>query len=131
MAIISTYNFNDLIRGNTAKKVTFVLTTGTAPNEVPIDLTGANIRMMLKKSPDDNQPAIEYDNDTVGGIVVPNPTNGTFEFTEKIVDIEPFTYCYDIQIMFNDGTVETWISGTWKIIQDVTREPITETTPEC
>jgi len=98
------------IRNDTFDEVPFEL----KKNSTVINLTGATIRMQLRK--------------VAGGVIafapsltITNATNGLFKINKQIIDVESFNYLYDIEIAFADGTVKTWISGEFLIKNDITR----------
>lgn len=92
----------------------YVLTT----TKVYIDLTGCDILLQLKRGY--GQPvALSM---TVGnGLTILNASTGQFQIDQQIIDIPAFVYIYDIQITFPSGVVETYISGTWTIVGDVSQ----------
>lgn len=98
------------IRNDTFEEVPFEI----KKNNVSIDLTGATIRMQLRK--------------VAGGVIaftpsltITNAVNGLFKINKQIIDCEAFNYLYDIEIAFSNGTVKTWISGEFLIKNDITR----------
>jgi len=91
-------------QGTTFKEMPFaILVDGS-----PINLTGAVIRMRLRKEP---KGVVFLDLTSVAnaGITITAPTSGQFKINKQIIDIEPFNYYYDIKITFENGDVETWI----------------------
>ncbi len=106
---MQTLNFTHK-RGDTFEAVTFQINI----DNVPMDLTGAIIRMQLRKE--------------AGAPVVFTPTitltdadGGQFLINKQIIDINACTYKYDIEIEEADGDVWTWISGLFTITNDITR----------
>jgi hypothetical protein len=108
-------NFQN-IKGDTFEQVNFELKL----NNVAVNLTGATIRMQLRKEYGDT---IILGLTSVGsaGITITNAALGLFKINEQIINVAAFNYLYDIEIAFADGTVKTWISGNFQIKQDVTR----------
>lgn len=97
-------------KGDTFKRTDFQVII----NENPLNLTNAEVKIQLRKQP--------------GGIVyleplitIFDPTNGEFCIDEQIIDIEAYDYKYDIQITTENGEVNTWVSGLFTIINDITR----------
>ena len=97
-----TYNFPDHERGDTFKGVGFELIV----NGVAKSLAGATIIMTIAGK--------EYST-TNGSLVVTDAPSGKFEFKEQIVSMSPKTHYYEIVFYFSDGSVKTYIEGTWKI----------------
>lgn len=105
------------------KTVNFTHKRGDTFAEVPINvkvnntnlnLTGSTILMQLRKE--------------AGGIIafvplitIEDGTGGNFYIDEQIIDIPACSYKYDIQITLADDTVNTWISGTFTITDDISR----------
>lgn len=108
-------NFQN-IKGDTFEQVPFEVKL----NNVVVNLTGAVIRMQLRK---EYGGIVGLSLTSVGsaGITITSPTLGLFKINKQIINIEPFNYLYDIEITFADGDVKTWISGNFLIKQDVTR----------
>lgn len=103
-------------RGDTFSEVPFQINVNT----VPLDLTGAVIRMQLRT---DYGGDVYLDLTSVesNGITITNPTNGEFKINDIIIDIQPLSYKYDIQITLSNGEVKTWITGIFNILNNVTR----------
>lgn len=110
------YNPPDARRRDTFKGTAFTITV----NELPLDLTGASIKMSLKLSKELTTSALDLS--TVNGrIVIQNPTtDGKFNIVPQIIDVPAGTYWYAIQITLSDLSVHTYVEGRWKILQDVT-----------
>lgn len=87
-------------------------------NGSPADLTGASIRMDLRKVK--TGPYVLRLSTDNGGISILVPVSGIFQINPQIIDVQAATYFYDIETTFQDGTVKTYIDGTWLISQDVT-----------
>lgn len=91
-------------------------------NDVVVNLTGATIKMQLRKTYDDTVAALSLTSVGSAGITITNAANGEFKINTQIIDIEVYNYVYDIQITFADGTVKSsWISGGFNITNEVTR----------
>ena len=103
-------------RGDTFAEVPFQINVNT----VPLDLTGAVIRMQLRT---DYGGDVYLELTSVGsnGITITNASNGEFKINETIIELEAFSYKYDIQITLSNGEVKTWIEGIFNVSNDVTR----------
>jgi len=103
-------------KGDTFEVVNFEMLINT----VPINLTNCILRMQLRK---------EYGGVIIksftsvanAGLTITNPTLGLFKINKQIIDIPAFSYLYDIELDYQDGTVKTYISGNFIINNDVTR----------
>lgn len=112
-----TYVIPDHLNNDTFEGISFTVVYNT----VPLDLTGASIAMQLrsKKTSDTAALTLTTENES---IVITNPSGGIFQIKKQIISVTtPGLFFYDIQITLQDGTVNTFIEGTWKILQDVTR----------
>ena len=89
-------------------------------NEAPIDLTGASIRMHVKRAVTDRQPLLAWStaDDTIS---IVNAPAGQYSVLERIVDLPGRSYEYDVEITLADGRVLTSLYGCWTIENDVTR----------
>ena len=104
------------IRNDTFEAVPFAV----LKNNVAVDLTGATIKMQLRKEAG-GVIALSLTSVSSAGITITNTSGGLFKINKQIISIDAFNYLYDIQIAFSDGTVKTWISGEFLIINDITR----------
>lgn len=85
----------------------------------PLDLTGATIKMQLRKNYE-KDIALEFS--TINNkLEIVNASLGTFKIVEQIIDIESYNYIYDLQIILANSEVDTYIKGKFNIINDVTR----------
>lgn len=105
------YNFQDHYKGSTF-------------NDIPIvfnfDITGATILCQIKKS--ENDSVIVYEWKTGTNITVVNASIGSISLNKvNIFDKPKGKYVYDLQIIFSDGTSETYLKGAINIIQDISR----------
>ena len=104
------------IKGDTFDEVPF----GIKVNNVALDLTGATIKMQLKKPNDLSVAALSLTSVGAAGITITNAAGGLFKINEQIIDIEVFNYAYDLQITLASGNRKTRISGTFSITQEIT-----------
>jgi hypothetical protein len=94
------------------------LTVRLVRNDSPVDLSGATIRMQVRRTR--CMPPI-LDISTASGITVTDAANGEFRINPTIITANTFgPHDYDIEITFTDGTVRTWVSGVIDIVEDVT-----------
>lgn len=89
-----------------------------ATNGVPVDLTGAVIKIDFRK--DIDYPAVLSLSTTNGSIVITQPTQGKFTIPPRIVDIPFGVYIYDLQVTFANGVNLTYMEGGWEIVADIT-----------
>jgi hypothetical protein len=109
------YNFTH-IKGDTFEAVNFAL----LKNNVVINLTGAVIRMQLR-SECGGLIALSLTSVASAGITITNAAGGLFKINKQIINIASGNYLYDLEIVFADTTVKTWLSGEFLIECDITR----------
>lgn len=112
-----TYNIPDIIKGDTFKDLQFTLSI----NSVVEDLTDYSIACKFRKNAKTGK---EIKSLTVeSGITITDALNGVFKIDAFNLD-DTFiagTYYYDIEFTNNTtGEIDTYINGTFKVIQDVT-----------
>jgi hypothetical protein len=104
------------IKGDTFDEVAFSIKI----NNVDLDLTGATIKMQLKRPADLTVAILSITSVASAGITITNPSGGLFKINEQIIDIEVFNYAYDIQLTLASGVVKTYVSGTFNITKEIT-----------
>jgi hypothetical protein len=105
------------IKGDTFDQVAFELKI----NNVAVNLTGAVIRMQLRKNANESTPALSLTSASSAGITITNAALGQFKINKQIIDIPVFDYLYDIQFTFSGGDVKTYIKGNFDITSEITR----------
>lgn len=104
-------------KGDTFNEVAFeVKKNGTA-----INLTGATIKMQLRKQYSDVNSVLSLTSVGSAGITITNAASGQFKINAQIIDIEVFNYVYDIQFTLSSGEVKTYVKGGFNITPEVTR----------
>jgi hypothetical protein len=103
------YNFKDHYRGSTFRELSI---------KFNFDVTGAVITCQIR--PQANGTII-HEWKTGVNITVNDLVTGDIVL-QRILKFEPLArnYVYDLQILFADGTGDTYIKGTLKVIQDIT-----------
>ena len=106
------------IKGDTFDEVNFEVKI----NSVAVNLTGAVIKMQLRKDAYDHvtTPAISLTSVASAGITIVSPTLGKFKINSQVIDIPVYNYFYDIQITLASGVVKTYVNGFFDILIDVT-----------
>tara|TARA_R110000803_G_scaffold76454_1_gene141053 strand:+ start:5037 stop:5393 length:357 start_codon:yes stop_codon:yes gene_type:complete len=116
MATIVRRNLNDRIKNDTFSSVQFTIQDGDA---VAIDLTGVAIAIKFRYRC--KTGSVVKTLAVASGITLTTPLSGIFtidEFTP--ITFEVGTYYYDAEITFTDGTIKTYVWGTFDVLQDVT-----------
>jgi hypothetical protein len=110
-------NLPDAIKGDTWDGIIFTVKV----NDVAVDLGGSTIITMDMRLTPTGVVAKNFTTVGGGGITILSPTSaGKFQLDPWDVDIDANIYCYDIQILFDNGETKTYIGGNFEIIQDVT-----------
>ena len=104
------------IQGDTFEEVNFAV----VKNSVALNLTGAVIKMQLKKECG-GVPILSFTSVASAGLTITNAVGGLFKINKQIINIPEFNYLYDIEITFSDGTVKTWVEGNFVVKCDITR----------
>lgn len=102
-------------KGDTFKQIPMVYNVNGAPQ----DLTGAIIRMQLRKEKD-GVSYLELTSVASAGITITDAVNGAFKINTQIINIQAGNYIYDIEFNIG-GVIETLIKGDFIITNDVTR----------
>ena len=119
MSLVSfKYNFKNIIKGDTFKGSQFTVTNNTLA--VPVNLTGASIKMQLKKQGSTTSTALLELSTANGLINITDAVNGVFEINPFIMNIPAGSYNYDMQFIFSGNVIQTYIYGTWTVTEDVT-----------
>jgi hypothetical protein len=113
----NTYNITTL-KGDTWNGFNTTITK----NASALDLTGAVIRMQLKKDVGIPCYVLEFSSlsTTSNVITITEPLEGMFTVEPEIIDINPKVYVYDTQVTLSDNTVITILHGTFEVVQDIT-----------
>ena len=111
-----TYNISNQIKGDTFDGVEFTLVN--KDDSLPIVLTDALIKMQFRKNYKTGTLIKEINIDD--GITVNDALLGVFTIDAFLIDWVIGGYYYDVEFTFSDGTVKTFISGYFNVVQDVT-----------
>lgn len=122
---MNTYDISTT-RGDTYEGVSFVITEKLTPSDptTPIDLTGCEIKMQVRRDYDSTEPLIEWSSTaTPPSILIEGADNNIVNILAKdIPSSVPARRCvYDVQIKFPNNEIKTWIKGFFEILKDVTR----------
>lgn len=104
-------------KGDTFNEVAFEV----KKNGVALDLTGATIKMQLRKEYNDITPTLALTSVSNAGLTITNATSGHFKINAQIINIEVFNYVYDIQFTLASGEVKTYVKGGFNVTPEVTR----------
>lgn len=113
----NTYNFKQQTKNDTFSGLRFSFNSIINEVEIPINLSGTSIQMDIKKS-EQSQPSKSLKSGE--GITVTDEVNGKVRIEAFKVDLPAFNYVYDLQIIYPDETVKTYLKGTFKVIEDIT-----------
>lgn len=95
------------------------LTLTLSVNGAPMNLTGATVKMQMRKAPTASNA--EYTWSTAdGSISITNAAAGQLAVNKRVVSGTGSLH-FDLQVTTADGDVRTMVRGTMNLIQDVTR----------
>lgn len=84
----------------------------------PVNLSGSSIKMQFRE--DIDAPVIlEFSTENSIISLIEN-LEGALCINPTIIDIPYGVYRYDLQVTYPNGTVKTYINGTWEIVPDIT-----------
>lgn len=90
-------------------------------NGTPLDLTGAELLMQLRKEAASSTVALEFSNEEGAEYSIQTNSVSSFSVDPAIIDISACNYDYDFRITLSDSTVLVPFKGTFAIIQNVSR----------
>jgi len=110
-----TTNLDDIYSGDKFKPIEFVITINT----IALDLTGCSVRMQFRKNLSSiTAPAFEFS--TANGRI--DISSGTIKTVFiPALEIDGGSYVYDLEVTTTAGEVTTYLRGSIKIIEDITR----------
>lgn len=85
-------------------------------NGVPINLIGASVKMEFRQSIDSPVALTLSTNQNSIQIINAN----TIRILPKLIEIPFAKYYYDLQVTYPNGTVKTYMEGSWEIVPDIT-----------
>ena len=110
-----------IISGHKAGDTWLGLSAQIFLNGSPFNISGALIRMQIRK--EKSWPSYAYEWSSTGNsiLIIDQGTGGSFYICSGIVDVPARNYYYDIELQMPDGQVITPVEGTWDIQETVTR----------
>ena len=108
------FNFKAQYKGNTFNGTQLTFTNQS--DGTPLDLTGAILLMEIKKS-FSSLPTKTFT--TTGGLTIISAVEGVVQIDKFLVTESPFKYLYDLQITFPNGDVNTYLTGTFEVKQNL------------
>jgi len=116
MATQGIYSIKEAVRGDTARSFMLKFTDSGAP----MDLTGTSICMQVRPT-EEGKLMLEL-RSPANGITFIDAAAGEIRIDEiERVTLPAGVYYWDLQITFASGVRATYIKGTWKILNDITR----------
>lgn len=114
-----TYNFPNHRRGDTFNGHSFEINQ----NGDPVDFTGADIKIQFRTTGESRNIILEWSTDD-GSITISGGDDNVINMAAKTgeeMDVTPGTYKYDIQVILASGVTNTYVKGSMKIVNDITR----------
>jgi hypothetical protein len=87
-------------------------------NDVPLDLSGATVRMQIRPSYGSNTLTLSIAEGT--GITVTGDDDNIVSIS-KLITITAGEYVYDLEIQYASGEVKTYVQGAFSVHEDVTK----------
>lgn len=112
------YNFPNHISGDTFKGISAIT---LLENGSPIDLTDCSVYVQFRSIFNLASPVVFQFLSDEGNIGVTIPALGVISIPAQIIDVPAGEYDYDLQVMFPDGVVKTYLKGRFKILPSITR----------
>ena len=107
---ILTTNLRCRIKGDTSRSIKFTY----SENSIPIDLTGATIKIEFKRS--SNFGRIVKTAIIGDGVTVTNAVGGVFEKDEFICNLDSADYYIVPTVTFSDGDIKTFVNAKMSVI---------------
>ena len=108
---VGTFDWGDQVREDTIDGHDFVYEV----DAVALDLTGVTIEMQIRLNGSLKKTL------AIGtGITVTDAVNGTFRVNNFRLGFEG-VYNYDIQMIYVDGSIKTYLKGTINVLDDTTK----------
>lgn len=114
-----TYNFPNHRRGDTFNGYQFEINQ----NGDPVDLTGADIKIQFRTTPESRNVVLEWSTED-GSITISGAESNVINMGIKEgseMDVAPGTYKYDIHVLLSSGVTNTYVKGSMKITNDISR----------
>lgn len=112
LGLPGTYNIRARLAGDTWPGLSFTITV----NEVPVDFTGCTVDMAFKRRSRLGKLEWLLSSET-GAITV---DDNIITVTPRLLTLKPDSYVYDLQVTFSDGTVRTYVKGSFQVLSDIT-----------
>jgi len=114
-----TYNFPSHRRGDIFNGHSFEINQ----NGNPVDFTGAEIKIQFRTTPESRHVVMEWLTSD-GSITISGVGNNFINMEARDgedMDVLPGVYKYDIQVVLSNGVTNTYVKGSMKIVNDITR----------
>ena len=108
-----TYNLGIWRHGDTVKAIGFRL----IENGVAVNLAGCALTAKFKLTTSANVIALTLTSGN--GLTITDEADGKFRIDAMICALPAGDYLYDIEVVFGNGVIETWIEGTLTVTSDI------------
>ncbi len=113
-----TYNFPDHYSGDTFMGISSIT---LLENGTPINLTNCGIYAQFRPVSNLANPVFFELSSDLDAIIIIAPSLGMITIPEQIIDIPAGDYAYDLQVIFPNGYIKTFLNGKIKILPQLTR----------
>jgi hypothetical protein len=87
-------------------------------NDVPLDLSGATVRMQIRPSATSSTLSLAL---TEGSGISVGGTDNNIVTLNKLINIAAGNYVYDLEIDFGSNVVKTYLKGDFVVTEDVSK----------
>lgn len=109
--------FPDIIKGDTFTGLSMTFYNGVGEDKTPMDLTDASVLIQFKKGAGQS---VVFKFDTADNtILIPDPESGQILLGARVMNYPAYNYIFDVQVTTASGTVHTYFSSHWRVLQDV------------
>jgi hypothetical protein len=110
-----TYNIPGHRRGDTWDGIPSI---GIRINGIPAVLSGSLISMDFKE---DYDSPVVLTLSTANSSILIQSSLSSINIPARIIDLPAATYKYELQVIYHDSVVKTYMGGTWAILPDITK----------
>jgi hypothetical protein len=103
-------------RGDTWNGINTISFTASA---TPLNFSGASVKMEFRQKPD--YPVTFTFSTENNQIQFVDASKAIIRIMPQIIEVPPGKYYYDLQVIYPNSVVKTYMVGTWNIFADITK----------
>jgi hypothetical protein len=112
------YNFPDHYSGDTFKGISSIT---LLENGIPINLTNCGVYAQFRSITNLANPVVFEFSSDLQNVIIISPSLGMITIPEQMIDVPAGDYDYDLQVIFPNGYIKTYLKGRIKILPQTTR----------